>query len=316
MSKKILITGGTGFAGSHLVECLLEQGEQEIHVTSMGSHHGFVHQLLHPSKIHALDLTDQQATAELLERVKPDQIYHLASIARSGSSFIEAREILTNNSLLQINLLESVRDVVPSARVLCVSSADCYDASETALAESDPVKPSNPYAVSKYTQELLADAYSKAFGLKIIKVRPFNHIGERQTPAFAIPAFAQQIAMIEAGQQDTLSVGNLTAVRDMSDVKDVVVAYRLIMEKGALGEVYNIGSGRGQVMQELLDQLISLSSVPVQVVTDPNRMRPSDTPHIVANISKLTQLGWQPSHLLNETLERVLNYWRTQVPSS
>ena len=184
------------------------------------------------------------------------------------------------------------------------------DHSPDAVSETYPLGPASPYAVSKTMQDLLAYSYLQSFKLNIVRVRPFNHIGERQSPDFAISAFAQQIAAIENGELSKIKVGNLAAIRDFTDVKDMVQAYILLMEKGQLGDVYNVGTGQGHSMQKILDLLSELSTAEIEVEIDQERMRPSDIPIAVANPNKINNLGWQPTINIKETLQRVLDHWR------
>ena len=313
-TEPILITGGTGFAGSHLVEALLAAGYSNIHVTSYGS--SAPKEWGYTVTVHKVDLTNKDQTFELFHQVLPTQIYHLASFAITGNSFDKAAYILQNNSLLQVTILEACKVVTPEAKILIIGSAEEYGSVQLPepdrIDESYPLRPVNPYAVSKVTQDLLAQAYQLSFKLKIIRVRPFNHIGERQTPHFAIPSFAQQIVAIERGQQNHLSVGNLEVVRDFSDVKDIVQAYILLLEKGQVGEVYNVGSGQGYSIKSLLDQLSSFATVPITVTVDSAKYRPLDVPRIVANNDKIRKLGWEPTIPISETLKRILEYWRHQ----
>lgn len=315
--QRILITGGTGFAGSHLVEYLLQHDYSDIHVTSLTPDAQYVGKLLPETHIHPVDLSQAAAVQQLIQQVAPDSIYHLAAIAETGTSFAQAETTLLNNTALQLNILEAVRQHAPTSRMLCVGSGQEYNFQDLQtgqkVSETHELGPANPYAVSKVTQDLLAFSYVQAYDLDIIRVRPFNHLGERQSPQFAIAAFARQIALVEKGEQSEIAVGNLSAVRDFTDVKDVVAAYVLLMEKGVKGEVYNIGSGKGTTMQQLLDQLVALATTPITVVEDPAKLRPIDIPAIVADITKMQQLGWQPKIPLNESLKRVLMYWRTQV---
>jgi GDP-4-dehydro-6-deoxy-D-mannose reductase len=308
----ILITGGTGFAGSHLVEYLLSLKEKNIHVTSHSGKDKFLGELLPKENIHRLDLNNQAEVEELIKQLQPDHLYHLASISTVENSFEKMREIMQNNITLQINLLDAVKKYSPNSRVLVITSAEQYKKSDQKLSETSALEPNNPYAVSKATQDMLAYVYH-VLGLKIIRVRPFNHIGERQKTNFAVPAFASQIAKIEKNQQSVLNVGNLEAIRDFTDVKDMVRAYHLLMTKGELGEVYNIGSGFGIKVKDVLEKLIRLAKVKIQVVEDPARMRPTDNPYIVADNSKIVALGWHPAIPIDQTLARTLNYFRNEI---
>jgi GDP-4-dehydro-6-deoxy-D-mannose reductase len=317
--QPIIITGGTGFAGSHLVELLLEKHSPElVHVTAFSNRPSFVHALLPSQNIHSLDLTDDQATSQLFADLQPSQIYHLAASAAVGASFTKTLQTLDQNTHIQFSVLEAARQHAPEARMLVVGSAQEYDVlahlndqGEAVLAETAQLGPSNPYGVSKVTQDLLALSYFYAYQLPIIRVRPFNHIGERQELGFAIADFAQQLVQIERGQLSELKVGNLTAVRDFTDVKDVVRGYELLMSEGKPGEVYNIGSGQGRSMQSMLDSLLALTQTEVTVVQDQAKMRPLDVKSIIADSSKIKSLGWQPQVAIPDTLQRVLSYWRS-----
>jgi len=317
-SASILITGGTGFAGSHLVELLIASGYTNIHVTAYTNENSFVHTLLPANAIHTLDLTHQETTFALLQQLQPKWLFHLAAFASVGDSFEKASHILTNNLQLQLNVLEAVRTQSAKTRVLSIGSAQEYDVltlmkthpSFKRISESTPLGPINPYGVSKVDQDLLALSYFYSYKLDIVRARPFNHTGERQVADFAIPNFARQIAAIEKGQNLVLRVGDLSATRDMSDVKDVVAAYVILMQKGQAGEVYNVGSGMGSTMQDMLDLLVKISTSSISVEIDPQLLRPNDIPYMVADTTALTQLGWAASVPLPQTLSRVLNYWR------
>jgi GDP-4-dehydro-6-deoxy-D-mannose reductase len=308
----ILITGGTGFAGSHLVELLIKKKEQNIHVTSHSGKDPFVSTLIDKENVHKVNLTDKKETENLIKAVQPDQIYHLASISSVGDSFENAENVLNNNINLQLNLLNAIKKFVPHARFLSVTSADQYAMSDRTLDENSAIAPINPYGVSKAAQDMLAGVYSN-LDLNIVRARPFNHIGERQKTNFAIPAFASQIAKIEKNKQNQLKVGNLSAIRDFTDVKDMVRAYHLLMQKGETGQAYNIGSGHGIKVSDVLETLLRLAKVKVTVKSDPDRMRPADNPFIVADNTKIAALGWHPEIPIDKTLERTLNYFRNSV---
>ena len=307
----ILITGGSGFVGSHMLEYLLLQGYTNITITDRSN--GEV-----PAgvRVEILDLTDAAATRTCFETCKPDYILNLASVATVGNSFQKAESMMTINSSLMLSVLEAMRAVTPNARLLQVSSAAVYGlvSSDRAAAQNEetPLKPINPYAVSKLTQEFLASAYARSYSLDVVTVRPFNHTGERQTTAFALPAFAQQIVAVERGEKESLSVGNLTGIRDFTDVKDIVVAYEILFDKGVSGEVYNLGSAEGHSMQEMLDLLLENSSVEVHLTEDPKLARPLDIPVSIADNGKITALGWAPTHDLSETVQRILDWQRKQ----
>lgn len=309
---RILITGATGFAGSHLIEALKLRGYTDIYGTAYGSTAANF-PLLDSDHIISVNLTDQDATERVIKDVSPDWVFHLAAFAFVGASFERANEVMYNNVTLQLNVLRAVQKFAPNARVLIVGSAEEYglsEASEIPMKEDHPLRPVNPYAVSKVTQDLLGYAFAVSYGIQVLRVRPFNHIGERQTEDFAVSAFCKQIVEVERGVKTTIEVGNLEGVRDFTDVKDMVSAYITVMEKGDPKEVYNIGSGVGVLMKDVISMLVSLSSVEITVVNDPKRMRPLDIPSIIADNTKIKQLGWNTTIELKETLKRSLEYWR------
>lgn len=310
----VLLTGGTGFAGTHLLYALHEAGYQNLHATFTSQQPEL--EFPFPVELHGLDLCNQDDTHQLLGKIQPAQLYQLASLAAASRSFEEADKILTNNLLLQRHVLEAVRIHSPSTRILAISSADIYGYAakgRATLDENTPLRPMNPYAVSKAAQEMLTDSFFLNYKLDIVQARPFNHIGAGQTPHFVVSAFAQQIAKIEKGLQEKMLVGNLEATRDFSDVRDVVRAYILLMEKGQTGEIYNIGSGQGWKIRQLLDTLIEMSSASIIVETDPARLRPAEVENFIANIDKIHALGWQPTHQLKDTLSEILMDWRNRV---
>jgi GDP-4-dehydro-6-deoxy-D-mannose reductase len=311
---KILITGGTGFAGSHLVEALIKEGYQNVHVTSYSGTNELITNFIGEDNIHKIDLTQKENTARLIKELQPDQIYHLASLAFVGKSFDEADKVLNNNIALQQNLLLAVRDCCKKARLLIIGSAEEYGVSvsedEIPVNESHIFRPINPYAVSKVAQDMLAYSYHISYKLDLVRVRPFNHIGERQSTDFAIPAFTKQIVAIENGEQEELNVGDLSTIRDFTDVKDMVKAYILVMNQGKSGEVYNIGSGVGVKMSDMVYMLSKLSTKEIKIVVDESRLRPHDIPKMVADNTKIKNLGWSPSISITDTLERIILSFR------
>lgn len=311
-SQTILITGGTGFAGSHLVEALIKQGYSNIHLTAYRDQPGFLNDLIGGDRIHSLDLTDHQKTKDLFKKLKPQQIYHLASLANVGDSFKQEQFILETHLKLQLNVLDAMKEHSPEARLLSIGTALEYQVSDQALDENAPIGPNNPYALSKMIQDYLSYSYSQSENLDIVRARPFNHIGERQALGFAISDFANEIVKIENAQSSIIKVGNLSAIRDLTDVKDMVRAYIILMTKGVRSEVYNIGSGIGYSMEDILKKLIDLAEIEVELEIDPERLRPIDRPVLICNNNKIKNLGWETQYTIEDTLKRVLDWWRKQ----
>ncbi len=290
---KILVTGSSGFVGRHLVNYLKKH------------RHGVI-----PLDV---DLLNATAVETALAGVNPDGVIHLAAIAAVGESLTSPAKILRNNIFAQLNLLEALKRKKSSARILIIGSADEYgQPSGTPIDENFPLLPTNPYAVSKITQDFMGLQYHLAYGMDIIRVRPFNHIGEGQSMGFVVPDFAKQIVDVElSGKPGTISVGNLNAVRDFTDVLDMVQAYELALIKGQSGQVYNLGSGKSVFIKDLLNILISLSPAKITIKTDPSRFRPADQPKLICNPEKFHRLtGWKAKIPLETTLKRVLEYWR------
>jgi GDP-4-dehydro-6-deoxy-D-mannose reductase len=224
------------------------------------------------------------------------------------------------NTIGTVHLMEAVRKAVPEARMLIVGSADQYGIVPPELCpikENTPIHPQSPYALSKAMQEQCAQFYIAHFGLNVILVRAFNHIGPGQKLGFVIPDFASRIAQIEQGTLDRLEVGNLSAERDFSDVRDIVRGYYLLMEKGRSGEIYNIGSGRSISISDILALLLSLSDAEVRVYEDPAKMRPSDAPLIYGDCTKIrNDVGYEPEIRLEDTLQEIMDYWRQRVQNN
>jgi len=313
----ILITGAEGFVGTHIVAQLQKSGFTNIHGTGFRNIESLQEKIGHD---HAwkIDLEDQEAVNQLLTTLQPKAIFHLAARPSVNESYEKAWLVLQTNAHLQIVMLEAVRRFSPQSRLITISSAAAYgriavENGEKPLSETTVFKPENPYAVSKITQEYLALVYFYSYGLDSVMVRPFNMIGPGQSTDFAIPSFAHQVALIEAGQQNSLKVGNLEATRDFTDVRDAAAAFEVLMQQGVSGEVYNLGSGRGTKMQAIVDQFAQFATADIPVEVDPNRLRPSDVPFFIADNSKLVALGWKPTRELTETLQDVLNFEREKL---
>jgi GDP-4-dehydro-6-deoxy-D-mannose reductase len=310
---RVLITGAGGFVGGHLIRHLSESSS-EIH--------GTLHQGLESKTsdetitYHPLDLRDTQAVHDLIREIQPEAIYHLAAQAFVPRSFDDPWETLENNIKGQLNLILGCLKINIKPRLLIVSSAQIYgDISDQPIRESTPPRPSSPYSVSKITQELLGQQYHLSHQLPIMIARPFNHLGPGQNERFVAPNFALQIARIEVGlQEPVMSIGNLEAQRDFTDVRDIVRAYRLIVEHGQPGQIYNVAAGRAYSIQYLLDKLLSYSDTHIEIRIDPERLRPAEIPVIIGDATRLRQhTGWQPVIPFEQSLLDVLNDCRNRV---
>lgn len=313
---RVLITGAGGFVGNHLAAHLGEaQKSAQLFGTTL-----FERESVHPaiSENRLIDLKDLAQARDLLANCRPDAIYHLAAQAFVPRSFDEPWETLENNILAQLNIIRACLDLKLRPRILIASSAEIYgevSAEQLPLDEDSAIRPTNPYSVSKVAQDMLALQYYLSHDLPIMRARPFNHIGPGQNGRFVAPAFAMQIATIEEGQREAvINVGNLTAKRDFTDVRDIVRAYQLIIEKGQPGEAYNVASGRAYSIRQLLDILLGLSEIDIDVRVDPARLRPVDVPEIRGDANKLRRdTGWRPSLSFEETLQDVLTDCRRRA---
>ncbi|HEY1012855.1 MAG TPA: GDP-mannose 4,6-dehydratase [Herpetosiphonaceae bacterium] len=310
---RALITGAGGFAGRHLLEYLRAATDWELWgVTRSGA------SLPGGARAATCDLLDAPAVAALIAETRPDFIFHLAAQSFVPASFDDPAGTLTTNLLSQLNLFQAVGAAKIDPVVLAVSSNEIYGLvrpEDVPVGELTPFRPVNPYAVSKAAQDLLAGQWFHSHKLRVVRARPFNHIGPGQRENFVAPAFARQIALIERGlQPPVVRVGNLDAQRDFTDVRDVVRAYHLAAVSGEPGAAYNIGSGRPVAIRSLLDILVSLSSAPIEIELDPARLRPADVPLVACDASALRQrTGWTPAIRLEDTLRDILDEWRASV---
>lgn len=306
---RVLITGAGGFVGNHLAAHL----SQAVANVQLFGATLFKSETIHPaiSDNRLIDLKDYAQVRDLLADCRPDAVYHLAAQAFVPRSFEAPWETLENNILSQLNITRACLELNLRPRILIVSSAEIYgqvSADQLPLDENCAIRPTNPYSVSKVAQDMLGLQYHLSHGLPIMRARPFNHIGPGQNGRFVAPAFAMQIANIEEGRRRAvIKVGNLTAKRDFTDVRDIVRAYRLIIEKGRPGEAYNVASGMAYSIRRLLDILLGLSEIDIEVQVDPARLRPVDVPEIRGDSAKLRRdTGWKPSLTFEETLKDVL----------
>ena len=316
---KVLITGITGFAGSHLAEYLLSKVNINISGTTfLDSEIKNVNHIKENLNLYETDIKDYKNIESIIAEVMPDKIFHLAGRTSVGDSFINPQETLVTNITGQLNIFEAVRKLKLNPHIHIACSSDEYGfvyENELPIKETNPFRPLSPYAVSKVTQDLLAWQYFKNYGLNIIITRAFNHTGARSGEAFVCSSFAKQIAMIEKQKQPpVIYTGNLDSIRDFTDVKDIARAYWLALEKCRPGEPYNICSGKGYKIREILDILLSCATTKVEIKQDPKRLRPSDMSVIIGDSTKFRKVtGWQPEIPLEKTLEDLLDYWRKNV---
>jgi GDP-4-dehydro-6-deoxy-D-mannose reductase len=266
------------------------------------------------------DLLDARSLDEAVATVRPDEIAHLAGQSSAARSFEQPVETFRLNVTGTWNLLEAVRRHVPRARVLVVGSGEAYGPQPegSRVAEDAPFNPVSPYALSKAAADALAELHARAYGLDVIRTRSFGHTGPGQEPRFVVPAFAQQIATIERGAADpVLRVGNLEVTRDLTDVRDIVRAYILLLKRGRAGEAYNVGQGEAMKLTEVVRRLAKRSRVKVRVEVDPARFRPADVPWLVGDPSKLERdTGWRAEIAFERTLDDVLEEWRGRLASA
>ncbi|MCJ7621211.1 MAG: GDP-mannose 4,6-dehydratase [Anaerolineae bacterium] len=315
---RALITGVCGFAGSHLADYLLTHTDLEVYGTDIVSGGANIAHIRDDLELIVGDMSDAEVASEILSKANADCVFHLAAQAFVPLSWSNPWQTMENNIRSQLNILEILVGSGARPKVLVVGSADEYGMilpDELPVTEDTPLRPYSPYAVSKIAQDMLGYQYFVSHGLPIVRVRPFNHIGTRQSPAFVTSDFAKQIAEIEDGRREPrLLVGNLEAKRDFTDVRDMVRGYYLALERGEDGEVYNLGAERAYSIREALEALLEMSEAQIDVVQDPSRMRPSDVPVVVSDCSKFRQrTGWRATVNLRESLKEILDYWRERV---
>jgi GDP-4-dehydro-6-deoxy-D-mannose reductase len=314
---KALITGISGFVGSHLAEHILSHTDWQVAGTVYGPANNVRH-IESQLELFPMELSDLGMVQGLLEKVSPDYIVHLAAQPLVSLSRMDPWGTLENNIRIQLNILEATARLKLSARVLVIGSSEEYGlvrADELPVKETNPLRPTSPYAVSKIAQDMLGLQYHLSRNLDVVRVRPFNHIGPRQSPGFVAPDFAQQIVKAETGLSDTvMQVGNLDGRVDFSDVRDVARAYQMLLVKGKSGDVYNVGSGQSHAVSELLQVLLSFSGTHIRIQKDPARYRPLDVPEVVADYGRLEQdTGWRPTIPFEQSLRDVLDYWRDRI---
>ncbi len=309
---KALITGGEGFIGSHLVEFLLGKG-LKVYATVYSKDLKNLEHVKSKINIIRMDISDRRSVSSVINKIKPNYIFHLAAQAYVMPSWKDIEKTFKSNIFGTLYLLEATRKTgINPIIVAACSSAEygfTYD-DEIPIKEAKEFRPSSPYAISKIGTDMLCYLYSRTYNMKIIRARLFNTAGPRKI-GNAVADFAEMIAEAEKGKLEVIRVGNLEGVVDITDGRDTVRALWTLAQKGEPGEAYNVCSGRGYKMEEILSMLIALSGKKIALKTDKKKLRPLEDPIFIGNNSKLTKLGWKPGIQIEKTLKDTLNYWRT-----
>jgi len=309
-TKKILITGSEGFAGQHLIDELVKSGYEVYGTTfSQSSNQNKI-------KTFVCDIESQSEISPIIDSLKPNAIVHLAGQPKPGLSFNIPQKTFLVNTIGTINLLESIRSIPDyHPKILLVGTSEEHgivSPKDLPITEDTPLNPINPYAISKTANWYLTKEYVRSFNFDIVYLTPFTHTGPGQMPGFLSPDVASQIVEIEKGlKEPILHTGDLSSKRDIGDVRDVVRAYRLLLEKGKTGERYIISTGKSVPVKQIVEKLISLSKIKIELKVDNTKTRPTDIPDLIGDHSKLTQTtGWQPTISLDQTLQDLLNWYR------
>jgi GDP-4-dehydro-6-deoxy-D-mannose reductase len=316
--KKILITGISGFVGGYFVQYLTQHDNFEIHGISRSKPAwDFVDvtpEQLNSHYFHLADLNDIPRIKSIVEEIQPDYILHLAAQSSVAESWKAPVFSFMNNTNIFLNIIDTVRLNDNGAKVLSVGSSEQYgivSEQDLPLTEDKPLRPANPYAVARVAQEELARIYATGYGLDICCTRSFNHCGPGQTDRFVVSAIVKQFVRIAHGLQDpVIHIGNGSIVRDFVDVRDVMEAYQLLLSRGKRGEVYNICSGKGRSIREIVILLSDMYHIDVQVQQEQSQIRPIDNPRIVGSYQKIQQdLGWKPTIPFEQSLRSMYQYW-------
>ncbi|NIM58968.1 MAG: NAD-dependent epimerase/dehydratase family protein [Candidatus Aminicenantes bacterium] len=316
MSLKVFISGATGFVGHHLID-LLSSSECEISGTFFPDEPG-IEDGCGGKDISCVDIRSEEKVFETIKKTQPNWIFHLAAVSNVRHSWEKRTDTLETNIMGTFYLFEAARKFAPKVRILFISSSDVYGIlvpTEKALKEEDSFHVVNPYAFTKVSGEILSKFYAEVENLDIIIARSFSHTGPGQSPDFVCSDWALQIARIEKGlAKPVIEVGNLNGKRDFTDVRDIVKAYVLLLEKGRRGEVYNVCSGKAAALREILDLLLSFSSQKIEVQVDSSKLRKADIPLLLGDNQKLKkETSWEPEISLKQSLSDLLEYWRKRV---
>lgn len=308
---KALIIGGAGFVGNYLINHLMNDCGWSVAITKLEN------ETIEQNEVdqYNLDILNKQAIIDVLSKVHPDYIFHLAAQSSVALSWKNPGLTIDVNIKGSINVLDAIRELNYKPRILVIGSGEEYGhvlPNEIPITETNATRPGNIYAATKVCQNMIGKIYADAYQMDVIMVRAFNHIGPKQSPIFVVSDFCKQVAEIEKGlREPVIKVGNLEAKRDFTDVRDVVRSYSMLIQKGKAGEIYNVGSGKAIAIQEILNLILLCSTANIRVEIDPEKIRPADIKIIEADIKKLQECtGWMPYHSLQCTIVDTLNYWK------
>jgi GDP-4-dehydro-6-deoxy-D-mannose reductase len=318
--KRVLITGITGFTGSHLSEYCLNKG-YEVYGLTRGRYHqySFIEHIMNDIKLIEGDLSDYHSVLSCITDVNPDYIFHLGAISSVPLSWKAPQSTFNTNTTGTLNVLEALRMSKSNAKILNVGTSEEYGLvykDEIPIKETNPLRPLSPYAVSKIASDFLGYQYYKSYGLKVIRVRPFNIVGTRGGKEIITANFALQLSRIRNGKHDReLNMGNYSSIRDFNDVRDIVKAYDIAMDRCDYGELYNICTGDGITIKDLALKMINLSNLEnIKLNIDQSRFRPSDVDNLIGDSTKFREkTGWKPDIPLDKSLVDVLNYWNDRT---
>jgi GDP-4-dehydro-6-deoxy-D-mannose reductase len=317
-SVRAFITGIGGFAGSHLAEALVQEKNRVEGTVPPGEPTNNIDHLISQLTLHPVDIRSSESLAEAIRKAKPDVVYHLAATSSVSEGERNPTETMEVNLTGTLHLLEAIRTEAPGARLVYVSSSEVYGKvlpEENPVGEDRPLAPVHAYGLSKLLAEQVVRFYQRLYGISAVILRPFNHIGPRQSDQFVCPSFVKQLVWIESGRAEpVIHVGNLDPVRDFTDVRDMVKAYRLAAEHCNPGSLYNVASGEGISIADLLNEILSLINACVEVREDPDRVRKTEIPLLTGDATSFRQAtGWQRRFQLRDSLKGMLAYWRQQA---
>lgn len=307
--KKVLIFGIGGFVGRYLAQEFLSCG-YAVYGSDKTKNN-----MLHENITYQMaDILNPEQVSNLIHDVSPHIIVNLAAVSSVGTSWIIPQTTISVNVIGSLNIIEASRKCRTVPKIMFIGSSEEYVSSDIPITEKAPLNANNPYGISKITQERFAEIYREQYGMKIYCVRAFNHTGVEQCDSFVLPSFCKQVADIEkSGRPGIIKVGNLSAERDFSDVRDIVRAYRMIIESDNYSKIYNVGSGKSYSLKVLLDYIISLSNQNITIEVDPSRIRPIDTPRICCDYSEIEKdLGWRPKYSIFDTLTCIFEHYCNQ----